>query len=171
MFLSLDNTRTPECNSLSATGRHESLEKSRANSHLPDLSSTLFLVFPELYEEVGVPSDTHKTSGYKTYEEPKMSQENPGYTELDKNTLQGRNATDDSTYHDQPMREESRTKTSKWEETYQATRSWIKANGKLTIIPRLPKVNKNLNWPKVAHVNTPFRKVVTLAIEPRFRVS
>ena len=27
-----------------------------------------------------------------------MSQENPGYTELDKNTLQGRNATDDSTY-------------------------------------------------------------------------
>ena len=98
MFLSLDNTRTPECNSLSATGRHESLEKSRANSHLPDLSSTLFLVFPELYEEVGVPSDTHKTSGYKTYEEPKMSQENPGYTELDKNTLQGRNATDDSTY-------------------------------------------------------------------------
>ena len=71
----------------------------------------------------------------------------------------------------QPMREESRTKTSKWEETYQATRSWIKPNAKLTIIPRLPKVNKNLNWPKVAHVNTPFRKVVTLAIEPCFRVS
>jgi hypothetical protein len=42
--------------------------------------------------------------GYKTpgqieaYEEPKMSQENPGYTELDKNRLQGRNTTDDSTY-------------------------------------------------------------------------
>jgi hypothetical protein len=65
---------------------------------LPELSSTLFLVFPELYEEVGVPSVTHRTSGYKTYEEPKMSQENPGYTELDKNRLQGRNVTDDSTY-------------------------------------------------------------------------
>jgi hypothetical protein len=42
--------------------------------------------------------------GYKTpgqieaYEEPKMSQENPGYTELDKNRLQGRNSADDSTY-------------------------------------------------------------------------
>jgi hypothetical protein len=71
---------------------------------LSEPSSTLFLVSPELYEEVEVPSDTHKTSGYETpgqieaYEEPKMSQENPGYTELDKNTLQGRNATDDSTY-------------------------------------------------------------------------
>jgi hypothetical protein len=69
---------------------------------------TLFIVFPGLYEEVGVPSDAHKTSGNETpgrieaYEEPKMSQENPGYTEgyaeLDKNRLQGRNATDDSTY-------------------------------------------------------------------------
>ena len=27
-----------------------------------------------------------------------MSQENPGYTELDKNRLQGRNSADDSTY-------------------------------------------------------------------------
>jgi hypothetical protein len=90
VFAVSDNTQTPECNSLLATGR--------ANSHLPELSSTLFLVFPELYEEVGVPSDTRRTSGYKTYEEPKMAQENPGYTELDKNTLHNRNATDDSTY-------------------------------------------------------------------------
>ncbi|CAB4030779.1 Hypothetical predicted protein, partial [Paramuricea clavata] len=32
------------------------------------------------------------------YEEPKISPENPGYTELDKNRLQGRNAMDDDTY-------------------------------------------------------------------------
>ncbi|CAB4016458.1 cGMP-dependent kinase 1-like, partial [Paramuricea clavata] len=57
-----------------------------------------------LYEEVGVPSDAHGTSGYETpgqieaYEEPKMSQENSGYTELDKNRLQGRNTTDDNNY-------------------------------------------------------------------------
>ena len=53
----------------------------------------------------------------------------------------------------QLMREESRTKTSKWEGTYQATRSWIKANAKLTIIPRLLNVDKNLtDWPKVVHI-------------------
>jgi hypothetical protein len=68
-------------------------------------TSTLFIIFPGHYEEVGVPSvGVHKKLGYKTpgqieaYEEPKMSQENPGYTELDKNRLQGRNTTDDSTY-------------------------------------------------------------------------
>jgi hypothetical protein len=67
--------------------------------------STLFIIFPGHYEEVGVPSvGVHKKLGHKTpgqieaYEEPKMSQENPGYTELDKNRLQGRNAADDSTY-------------------------------------------------------------------------
>jgi hypothetical protein len=66
----------------------------------------IFVVFPGLYEEVGEPSDAyaHRTSGYETpaYEEPRMSQENPdyteGYTELDKNRLQGRNAADDNTY-------------------------------------------------------------------------
>jgi hypothetical protein len=68
-------------------------------------TSTLCIVFPGHYEEVGVPSvGVHKTSGHKTpgqieaYEEPKMSQENPGYTELDKNRLQGRNAADDNAY-------------------------------------------------------------------------
>ena len=68
-------------------------------------TSTLFIIFPGHYEEVGVPSvGVHKKLGYKTpgqieaYEEPKISQENPGYTELDKNRLQGRNAADDSTY-------------------------------------------------------------------------
>ena len=67
-------------------------------------TSTLFIIFPGHYEEVGVPSvGVHKKLGYKTpgqieaYEEPTMSQENPGYTELDKNRLQGRIA-DDSTY-------------------------------------------------------------------------
>ncbi|CAB4033159.1 Hypothetical predicted protein, partial [Paramuricea clavata] len=56
------------------------------------------------YEEVGGPSSAGKTSGYETpgqnkmYEEPKKSPENPGYTELDKNRLQGRNKTDDGTY-------------------------------------------------------------------------
>ena len=67
-------------------------------------TSTLLIIFPGHYEEVGVLSvGVHKKLGYKTpgqieaYEEPKMSQENPGYTELDKNRLQGRNA-DDSTY-------------------------------------------------------------------------
>ncbi|CAB4032197.1 ephrin type-A receptor 2-like [Paramuricea clavata] len=66
------------------------------------------------YEEVGIPSvGVHKKLGYKTpgqieaYEEPKMSQENPGYTEFDKNRLQGRNAADDSTYQKLQWRRDS----------------------------------------------------------------
>jgi hypothetical protein len=52
----------------------------------------------------------HETTGQnETYEERKLSPENPVYTELDVN---GRNTT------------------SKWKETYQTTRSWIKANAK-----------------------------------------
>jgi hypothetical protein len=53
------------------------------------------------YEEVGGPSSAHKTYGYETpgqnkmYEKPKKSSENPGYAELDKKRLQGRN---DGTY-------------------------------------------------------------------------
>ena len=75
-----------------------------ASKALIKTSTLLFIIFPGHYEEVGVPSvGVHKKLGHKTpgqieaYEEPKMSQENPGYTELDKNRLQGRNA-DDSTY-------------------------------------------------------------------------
>ena len=58
------------------------------------------------YEEVGGQSSTHKTSGCETpgqneiYEEPNNLPENPGYTELDKDRLQGRNRTDDDTYQE-----------------------------------------------------------------------
>ena len=56
------------------------------------------------YEEVGGPSSAHETSGYETpgqnetYGELKKSPKNPGYTELDKNRVHGRNRTDDGTY-------------------------------------------------------------------------
>ena len=79
----------------------------------------------------------HETPGQnETFEEPKLSLENPVYTELGENRVHGRNTAEDGTYQKlvkrhsdcviQFTREDSRTKTSKSEETYQlAMRSWI----------------------------------------------
>jgi hypothetical protein len=70
-------------------------------SHQLSFSFDRGFIISSDYEEVGGPSNAHETSGYETpdqnkmYKKPKKSPENPGYAELDKNRLQGRN---DGTY-------------------------------------------------------------------------
>jgi hypothetical protein len=96
-----------------------------ASKALIKTSTLLFIIFQGHYEEVGVPSvGVHKKLGYKmpgqieACEEPKMSQENPGYTELDKNRLQGRIA-DDSTYQKLQRRDSDVTPAHERRESYE----------------------------------------------------